>query len=308
LLRLMLASHSRLIIPPESHFIPDIIYFEKKCGCLSQYRASITDWLIHHKRFSDFGFEPMLIEKTIKDLEPFTAENIITTFFQMYARRENKSRWGDKTPRYRNYISKLVELFPGAKFIMLLRDGRDTALSTYTVPFGPNYVADCAMLWKNSIKASRKGASKIPSQCYMELRYEDLIEDPEKYLKQVCEFLGEAYEPEMLEFHRGSTKLVPEWEKSWHAQTSGSLTSRNIGKWRTQFSPKEIKLIEILSGDELVRNGYALERPRISFGDWLWIYKELFIFLCRSIKKESLRVGKKLLGSGDILKEIKGSP
>src|SRR5262245_47908422 len=100
LLRLMLAAHPRLIIPPESHFIPDLFRVERRCGGLEHRRAEVARLLANHDRLVDFDLGTDWIRDTVRRLVPLTTKTITRAIFDEYARRRNKVRWGDKTPRY----------------------------------------------------------------------------------------------------------------------------------------------------------------------------------------------------------------
>lgn len=298
LLRLMLSSHPRIIVPPESHFVPDLINWEKKVGSLSIEKEKVINWLINHKRLDDFEFSKEDLYKLLFTLSPFTAKNIVTAIFELYTKRNNKVRWGDKTPRYRAFIPDLLELFPGAKFIFMLRDGRDTALSNYNVPFGPRFLGDCAYLWKKSIAEAWAGLATVPKENYLLLKYEELINNPENTLAQLCEFLGEKYYPQMLAFYRDSSGLVPKWENTWHSKTHSPLDKNSVGKWKRELTSKQIKLIEILISDELLKHGYQLSELSLSFPEKCWVAKEILLFalvkFLEMLRPRKSRIGDRL--------------
>lgn len=256
LLRLMVASHPRLAIPPESHFLPELFEFENAAGGLVQSRTRIIEWIISHRRLADFKLDPEWMRTTLSTLEPFTTRNIACTLFAEYARREGKARWGDKTPRYRSFLPQLHSLFPEGKFIHVLRDGRDTALSAWRAKFGPKTWADAVYDWRKAIRDVRKGQRAIPPDSFFEVRYEDLILHAEPVLKRICTFLCEEYDPKMLRFSDTAQKEVPSWESSWHSKLQKPLDAGNAGKWKTALTPDQLLLFNRVAGSDLIASGY----------------------------------------------------
>lgn len=258
LLRLMLASHPRLAIPPESHFLPELLEFEKSSGNLASQRSKVIDWLLSHRRLADFKLDPAWMRFALSSLEPFTTRQIACTLFGEYVRREGKVRWGDKTPRHRSFLPQLQTLFPEAKFIHVLRDGRDTALSAWRAKFGPKSWVDAVYDWRDAIRDVHKGQRAIPAESFLEVRYEDLILHPESILRKICSFLGEEYDPKMLHFSDAAQKEVPAWESSWHSKLQKPLDATNTGKWKTELSQDQLLLFNRVAGRELIAAGYEL--------------------------------------------------
>lgn len=256
LVRLMLASHPHIAIPPESHFLPELFKFEKSSAGLAMQRSKIIDWLLSHRRLADFKLDPAWMRATLSSIEPFTTHQIACALFGEYARREGKVRWGDKTPRHRSFLPQLQSLFPEAKFIHVLRDGRDTALSAWRAKFGPKSWADAVYDWRDAIRDVRKGQRTIPAESFLEVRYEELILHPESVLRKICSFLGEEYDSKMLRFSDAAQKEVPSWESSWHSKLQKPLDASNTGKWKTELSQGQLLLFNRVAGRELIAVGY----------------------------------------------------
>ena len=263
LLRLMLAAHPRLIIPPESHFIPDLYRFEQGSGGFDGRRAEVADLLVNHDRLVDFELGAEWIRSTVRTLHPLTTKTITGAIFDEYARRRGKVRWGDKTPRYRSFVPELRSLFPESRFIHLVRDGRDTALSAWKADFGPRTWVGATYLWRDSVRAAYHSGRTLPPEAFSEVRYEDLLSDPRATLERVCAFLGETFHDDMLRHSEIASTLVPSWEKSWHAKLERPINSDNSGKWRQELSDEQIALFERVAGAELEQFGYPLVRPKV---------------------------------------------
>lgn len=273
LLRLMLDAHSQLAIPAETHFIPFLLA-EPPCDgaeCLARLRATPT-WEDFHLSGTDFAAR-------LTALEPFDLAAAMRLFFAGYARTQNKPRWGDKTPPYVEQVAAIGALLPEARFVHILRDGRDVALSYRDKWFGPgDDLIAAARLWRDRILAARAQSATLAPGRYLELRFEDLIADPERALRRVCAFLELEFEPGMLDYHARAPHRLAEFRDrrdgegrvtvprarrlSIHANTTRPPDPAQSGKWRTGLTPEEIALFEREAGDLLTALGYALAETR----------------------------------------------
>lgn len=129
LVRMILNSHPGVAVPPESRFIVELWRGEKAVDVGETLAA-----LAAHPRFQLWSLP---IEKVREQLGPTARApyaEIMTAAYTAYAKSRGKTRWGDKTPRYVQHIPLLAELFPDARFVHIIRDGRNVALSYADVP------------------------------------------------------------------------------------------------------------------------------------------------------------------------------
>jgi len=269
LLRLMLDAHSALTIPAETHFIPFLLQDPPRDGaeCLARLRT-MPNW-------GDFDLAGTGFEERLSALQPFSLAEAIRLFFGRYAATQGKPRWGDKTPTYVEQVAAIGALLPEARFVHLLRDGRDVALSYRDKWFGPgDDLVAAARLWRGRILAARAQAETLEPGRYLELRFEDLVREPEHWLRTVCDFLELPFEPEMLNYPRRATERLGEMgdrrdaegqvavprerRLSIHANTARPPDPAQSGKWRSGLTPDEVALFEREAGDLLDSLGYAL--------------------------------------------------
>ena len=225
--------------PVESHFITK--YYKK----LSKYGD-----LSHKENFADlvkdiFKERPVMQwDLNIDPYELFDQMNsynfntIVHKICMLRAEKNHTPSWGDKTPHYILDIDVLYELFPGAKFIYLVRDGRDVALSLLEKPWGPNNIYACAVYWNKCYAQSSILENLQTQQNLFSLRYEDLLSDPSKYMKEIYCFLGEEDNINAME------KLLPQ------------VNDSNFNKWKHKMNPSQIKVFERIASKSLARFGY----------------------------------------------------
>lgn len=248
LLRSLLNSHSAISIPGwESNFIPQNIQKVKSFGDLadpSNFEA-FFQYIVNHGFFrrilnhNDYK-EIVSITKWYEKLECYTYAGAIEAFFTLYAEKEKKRIWGDKSPHYMLYINEIKGMFPSAKFIHIIRDVRDHCLSSKKLWNKNPYRA--SKMWRDSIVKCKSDAALHLKNDYYEVKYEELIENTEALLAGICEFIGVEYEKEMVNLNKpaenlGDTKLTKE------------IVKTNKNKWNKELSVKIIKRIEEISFD-----------------------------------------------------------
>lgn len=160
--------------------------------------------------------------------------------------RELVSRYGQDVPClalsiHRNFVSA-HEIFPEARFIHLLRDARDCAKSAVAASFSGN-VYHGLEPWMNSEESWDRLRPRLRPEQFIEVRYEDLVTEPERVLTQICEFLGLPFEPQMMDL-RGTTYEPP--------------SPRFANQWRRGMSARDVQLIEARVGPMMVARGYEL--------------------------------------------------
>jgi hypothetical protein len=277
LLRLMLDAHPDLAIPPETHFIPKLAKalgeLPKSVGEDELRRRALT-LLTEHRRWPDFGLDPQELERRFEEAEPFEATNALRAFYGLYAEKQGKPRWGDKSPSYVRRMRRVHAVLPESRFIHLIRDGRDVALSQLEVHHGNDEVADVAAEWVQGIEKARNAAGRLGDDAYLEVRYEDLVEDPQPVLERVCAHTELDFDPAMLEYHRGAEERLAETVRDFsrgegaavtaeqraaqHANVSKPPQRERAGRWRKDMSAEQVAAFEDVAGPLLADLGYEL--------------------------------------------------
>jgi hypothetical protein len=114
---------------------------------------------------------------------------MVSTLFNLFAAQKGKQRWGDKTPQYVEHIPLIIRLFPNAKILHIIRDGRDVSLSWQLRWFGPKNTFHAAKLWKRYVSTGISAGHNLPEEQYLEIRYDTLITESEKTLKKYASSL-----------------------------------------------------------------------------------------------------------------------
>ena len=276
LLRLMLDAHPQMAVPPETHF------FESVLSASGRFRfgpeqalAAITE--DEHRRWNDFGLgEDSLLDR-FESIPKFNVSDAIRAFYTEYAEKQGKTRWGDKTPPYVKTMRRIKRVLPEARFIHVIRDGRDVTLSNNKriAERGhrdPIPAARSARRWRNRIEKARSDGPHLGE--YLEIRYEDLVTDTEPALRKVCEFSELEFDPVMLRYHETAADRLAEMAGAMpardgrperdagerlkaHALATKPPTQERIEVWREDMNAEDQAEFERVAGELLDDLGYA---------------------------------------------------
>jgi hypothetical protein len=273
LLRMMLDAHPQLTIPPETHFVPDLIRACRRPGATPE---EALEAMKAHREWGDFGFSDEEILGRLRALPELGPGEAVRTFFTAYAERAGKPRWGDKTPRYVGRMRRIQRALPEARFIHVIRDGRDVALSVLDRTVREIGAADVAQRWRRKIEKARAVAPGL--EHYLEIRYEDLILDTEPTLRRVTELIDLPFDAAMLEYHERSAERLGEMARALpadgrsgdlsverrmatHAMTTKPPDSDRVARWRRQMSEEDRAAFESVAGEMLADLGYPTGEP-----------------------------------------------
>src|SRR5258708_43792 len=208
LLRGMFDSHPQLAVPWESHFITQFSRNRARYehGLAFDQSAFVDDLFL--SAFRHWGVDRERIERALTKRQWVSYPDAVRAVFADYAAARGKSRYGDKTPAYVREITLIAAMFPEARFIHIIRDGRNVALSLLTTSWGPDSVAEAAMAWKTSVTMGRDAGRRLTADRYREVRYEALVRQPVEHLRNLCDFAEIEWDPRMLRFHERAAQLV----------------------------------------------------------------------------------------------------
>jgi hypothetical protein len=260
-------AHPRLAVVHESRWIART--FQRGHGLTPE--GIVTPGLLARLRDSRRLKPFELTEEELERLFPISGgvpfATFVTTLFDRYGDRQGKGIVGDKSPGYVRYLPLLHGLWPEAKFVHIIRDGRDVCLSvldwrkgaTRFSTFDDDPFTTTAVWWQWYVQLGREGGSHLRPELYHELRYESLVAEAEKECIRLCEFLEIPYDPAMLRFHEGRTRSKPGLspKSAWLPVTGG------LRDWRIQMDPADVVRFEAAAGDLLEQLGYPLAAPSI---------------------------------------------
>ncbi|MHC1778058.1 MAG: sulfotransferase [Lentimicrobium sp.] len=278
MLRMLFEAHPHVIIPPESPFI---ISLYKKYGKVRIWDDAViqafTDDLMKQRYFDKWLVsKEELLAHLLKVRGECTFQTMVKQVCLAYQSVYDKQQIqliGDKNPFYSLYIRRIHKLFPEAKIIHLTRDYRDNYLSLINVNFEVPIVPLVVYRWKFAWRLADKLKKQQPGLVYS-LRYEDLAVNPETEFGKLCNFLGIEFDPSVMKFYEKKQEVEKVYANSndinvIHKSLLNPISTSRMNLWKTQMTPKQIHIAEIVAGKTGEMAGYKREYP--GFNPWLWL-------------------------------------
>ncbi len=274
LLRALVNSHPEVRISPhESHFIP---FFIKKYGSTVNLSESLLQEVFLRDFYKTPYYRAMIKsgysfnEAEFRELlSKSTSWEPIFRFLLVefpYGLDKNNKIWGDKTPGYLKHVSLLMNTFPDARFVHILRDPRDISLSV-------------SKTWKKSMLRSaeqwRMMLEKLDTDKlrnnYLLIKYSQLLQKTEVELRNICQFIGVDFYPDMIELQNAVGNLGSTEGKRY-------IVKNNINKYKTNLSPRKLRRIEEIAYPMLRKFDFQIEsaikyKP---FNKWEKLYFMLY--------------------------------
>lgn len=271
LLKRLVNAHPQIAIARETHWI--MLPFEKHTELTQTgfITPGFISELLQHPKFPKMKLSQSKIEELLATHQTVSYARFVSGIFELYGHRRKKPLVGDKTARYVRNISLLHFFWPMARFVHLIRDGRDVCLSMLHwdrtqqmagrfTTWEEDPVSTAALWWKWHVRLGREAGSTLEPHLYYELRYEALTTHPEHECAALCEFLTVPYDKRMLRFYEGRSRPEPglNANEAWLPVTHG------LRNWRLQMSTEEVERFEAAAGDLLDELGYdrAIPHPR----------------------------------------------
>jgi hypothetical protein len=226
-----------------------------------------------HREWPDFGFTDEQVIGQMSRHGRLTPGNAVRSFYELYMAEQGKPRWGEKTPRYVTKMPMIERAIPEARFIHVIRDGRDVALSVLDRTVRDLTAADVAQRWKRKIRRAQRTAPKVSH--YTEVRYEDLITDTETQLKRICEFCELPWDDSLLQYYERSADRLEEMKRELpaqghqrtltveqrmetHAMTTRPPDTDRVQRWKRQMADADRDAFEAVAGELLAELGYEV--------------------------------------------------
>ncbi|MCB0704432.1 MAG: sulfotransferase [Saprospiraceae bacterium] len=293
LLSVMLENHSEVYVDGESVGISlarEFGYFKR---VLSQNPTKSKEQLL--ARICAQSYKGRLANLIPEEIiaQSIDVRTLLSESVNQFAAVAGKKMWGDKTPELIFHIPAILELFPNARFIQMVRDGHSNAASLHQRQYYPLDLA--AQYWKEINGLGLAYQYILGPNQFLLLRYEELLQDPSAAMRKVCKFLSIPFESEILDLSKASST------KGDGAYVAKTIDSNRIDSWKKKLSAADILRIEKICGDllnaldyELLQLGDPAKAKSLSYRKQFWLrQKMLFQMLGR--KKRTQMIDRRLV-------------
>ncbi len=276
LLGRMVDAHPDIAVIHEGRFAPD--WYERRRGLTADglVTPELIGSLLGHRPFKNVSVGREELEGLLDGGAPVTYADFVAGIFDLHGRAHGKRLVGDKTPHYVRSLPTLHSLWPAAKIVHLIRDGRDVTQSVLGwrkvterggsvarfSAFREDRVATVACWWEWLVRLGREDGAAIGPAGYHEIRSEALVAEPAAECRRLCDFLGVPFDDRMLGFHEGRERDDPglDAKKAWRPVTPG------LRDWRSEMSPADVERFEAVAGGLLDELSYERAGRPLSTG------------------------------------------
>ncbi|SFB01086.1 Sulfotransferase family protein [Lentibacillus halodurans] len=243
----LLGGHSSCLCTPESQFKTDVLRRGLEDG------DKQLEYIIKHWRFKIWGVK-------LKNSQALNYDEVINDIVSEYASlvdKKNFNIWVDHTPNNIQNLCLLNQKFPNSKFIHIIRDGRAVAASVIPLDWGPNTIEEAAHFWNEKVSFGLAAEKFFGSDKLLTVHYENIVANPEKVLKKICNFLNIDFQYNMLS---GNGFKLPSYTNTQHRLIGSKPSTKRINSWEQNLSKDEIAMFENISKDLLSYLGYRQKK------------------------------------------------
>lgn len=248
----ILDRHPQIAVPPETWFCRGVL--PRYLAARPQTRAAAVEVFLRGPTGADLGLSAAEILARLDNPSP---PSLFRAVLAAYAAKSGKSLAVEKTPVHLFYTPLLSRWYPKARFISVIRDGRDVALSWLRVPWGSGTLAGRCLAWDEAMRETEGHLRRLEGR-YMPVRFETLLRDPEGTVKAIDEFLGLDYDPRQL-LPRATGAILPH-ERPWKGKAAEALDPSRVGAWRKAATLEERRIMQALMWPYLWHFGYERDR------------------------------------------------
>lgn len=244
LLRSMLVVNGQIAIPPESFALAFTALQYQAMQEQSWYNLvrlviSLFEGIEMFHEW-EVDLHPVYVQARALAPQERSLARIIDLVFMHYARVHypNANLWGDQSPYNTRRLRWIMAVFPQARYLHILRDGRDVVAS-YKAKGSARETVDWAIdRWSVAVRTARQAQKRLPDEGFLEIRYEDLVRDSEATLQRVCQFAGIDYNANMLDYWKSPTTIEAK-HHTYHQNLTRPVFTDSIGRWRERLSEAE---------------------------------------------------------------------
>ena len=277
LLGSVLGAHSDCLCVPESPFKTDILrFFDPATTDSRRLLAAILET----RRFKLWGLDSAALARSLGETIQSYPQGLmwLVAKYGESVGKQSPRVWIDHTPANVRSAVTLSELFPQAKFIHIVRDGRGVAASILPLDWGPNTIDGAAEWWTESVAYGLAAESWGGSQRIVRVRYEDLVLNFEATVKSLCTFLDLDYQSSML---MADGFKVSGYTTNQHSLVGTVPQPSRVNAWERSLTSRQIEIFEAITGELLRYLGYELKfglkaRKATRAEKWLFAIQEMY--------------------------------
>jgi len=261
LLRRILQASDEIHIPPENWSLAySIHHFDQNRWYLGWEQLVDIVVSAHAHRSYDWFEDPptsLIKEVCAWSKEKRSLYRLVDRIYRYHGEVNDASfdRWGDKTPLNVKHMESMLGVFIDCRFIHLIRDGLDVVYSYKTRFDYSGNISEPALRWRSAVTNAREFESEYPD-LILEIRYEDLVRNPEREVRRICNFIEVEYRREILNDKKPIEKAVKIDNKPHYKNVKNEISTESIEKGRRKMDTQNKKKVASFIQDKMVEVGY----------------------------------------------------
>ena len=184
---------------------------------------------------------------------------VVVEVYSLYASKKGANYFVCKENDLYDHLFKTLHHYPTHKFIYLVRDGRDVAVSERSIPFRKRHIFALAESWKKEQQRALSTVQDTKTNNVFIVKYEELLSKTNHVLEELFSFLEIEFEKEVLSFHQNKESKNQSNKSEFWTNLSSPMMKDNFSKYKKKLSKKEIRIFESVCRQELIALGYKLE-------------------------------------------------
>lgn len=284
LLQRIVNAHPEIAVIHETSWLPG--WYEKRVGLTPDgyVTPELVSRLMDRGRFRKLGITRAELQVLVDSDQRIDYATFVSRVFDLYGSKHAKRIVGEKTPRYVRTLPALHSLWPTAKFVHIIRDGRDVCLSSLDwrerlsrkgierlrhLANMPSWSGDrlstTALWWEWHVRLGRESGAVLGPDLYFEVRYESLVDNTQRVCEKLCDFMGVPYEESMDDFEQAPSGTSPGFDAREARRESQPITS-GLRDWRRHMTREDLERFEAASGELLSELEYPRDFRRVAAG------------------------------------------
>jgi hypothetical protein len=267
-MRAFVASHSRIAIPAVGSNM--WTFFYRRFGSLDR-PDNFETCLEEMYRYKHVRFMEPDLDRIRRDFYRGhkTYARLFALFLMHFAENEGKPRWGAQSGLTEQYADEIFASYDDPKIIHMVRDPRDRyEASLAKWPNGRGRAGGATARWRFSIRLAERNLERFRGH-YLIVRFEDLVVATDETIRDVCSFLGEEYEPQMLAMGEASRPRESPEQIVIAEEPRQSMSDEYIGRYRNRIPDPDLRFIQLHAGRLMLRHGYVPAQIDRSLGSSL---------------------------------------
>ena len=225
------------------------------------------------------------LDRVAAQVRPGHAEDFLAAFHGEAARAEGKARWANMDIGTIDRLEHVARWFPEARFVHIVRDARDIALSHQSMEFSEGNWLEIADFWSARVGTAERIGALLGAERHMTLRFEDLIRDTECELRRLTAFAGVDFDPAMLTYPDTVDERIPDGKRGLWPALDRPPQLDKVDRWRSRVNGPQLYVVQERAGSVLRALGYdcPAQQPLSAAGE---------LFLSAQILGRGHRVGR----------------